>query len=172
MSRASTVLAVAVTLGLVVALGALSRIPLEGDHAGDAAVRLAWRVRAEEVGGCRRPTAEELAELPVHMQNPDACVGSIPPFRLTAEVDGATLADAVVEAAGARGDRPLYVYREIILEPGTHQVRVRFTPENGAVEEGDLVLAFEGPVALAPGQILLLTRAQSDGALEVRAPVR
>lgn len=175
MSAATKLLAVLVTAALLVVLGALSRVPIEGENAGSAALRLTWRVRGEEVGECRRPTPEELAELPVHMQNPDACVGSLPPYRLTAEVDDSMYADVVIEPAGARGDRPLYVYREILLEPGRHAVRVRFVREDGAsadrAESEFGNLEFEGTVSLEPGQILLLTRDPDGGALEVREPV-
>lgn len=176
MTAATRVLAVLFSLGLLLAVGALSRLPIEGEHAGSAALRLTWRVRGEEVVECRAPTEEEMAELPVHMRNPDACIGSIPPFHLTVEVDGVTRTDAMIEAAGARADRPLYVYRQLLLEPGTHEVRVRFVPEDGSAGEGDQglgSLTFSGPVTLEAGQVMLLTRSRDDaGGLELREPAR
>lgn len=175
MKGGAKALAVLLSGALLVVLGALSRAPIQGEHGDSAALRLTWRVRGEEVGECRRPSAEELAELPTHMQNPDACVGSIPPYRLTAEVNGALRADALVEPAGARGDRPLYVYEELLLEPGTHRIRVRFAREDGEDEDGSGAsglgaLEYEGSVTLGIGEILLVTR-DEEGRLDVREPV-
>ncbi len=167
MSALQRITGAAVAAALVVGLGFLSRAPVAGEHAGEAALRLTWRLRAEEVGECRRPSAEELAQLPVHMRNPDACVGAIPPYELVAEVDGAERIRTTIEAAGARGDRPLYVYRQLLLEPGSHQVHVRFSRDGSDGDDG--TLTFRGEVTLEAGQVLLLTRTEA-GELEVREP--
>jgi hypothetical protein len=166
---------VAVTAGLLAALGVLSRAPIAGEDAGGSALLLTWRVRSEEVGRCRTPTPEELERLPPHMRNPDACVGPVPPYRLTVEVGGDLVIETLVEPSGARGDRPLYVFREIALEPGTYDVRVRFVREDlgegGADPDPGLAsLEFDGPVTLGSGEVRLLTR-DGDGGLEVREPV-
>ena len=48
-------------------------------------------------------------------------------YRLEVAVDGVVRKSAVVEGAGARGDRPLYVFDSIPLSPGRHDIRVTFT---------------------------------------------
>lgn len=171
-SPVALALAVGLTLGLAGLLGFLARAPLEAHDADRAALRLAWRLRGEEVVACRRPTEAELAELPVHMRNPDACVGEIPPFVLEVRVDGEARVSRTVRPAGVRGDRPLYVYEELSLEPGRHDLVVWFRRE-GDAESSAMVreLRLEASVELAPGQVLLVTR-NDAGQLEVRAPAR
>ncbi|MDT8436240.1 MAG: hypothetical protein RRA92_05735 [Gemmatimonadota bacterium] len=186
MSAARRVAAAIVALAAVAGLGFLSRAPLPAADPGEAALRLSWRLRGEEAGECRFPTAAELEDLPPHMRNPDACAVVVPPYRLTAEVDGRPLVDARVEARGAHGDRPLFVYRDLRLPAGTHAVRIRFAPDggpDGGPDEGDadgrsgdeedtapLVLHIEETLTLGPGDVLLVTRHPDTGALEVRRP--
>ncbi|MDT8369453.1 MAG: hypothetical protein RQ745_09625, partial [Longimicrobiales bacterium] len=121
---------VVVGAALVVLIGGLSRVPFGGVDEGAAALRLTWRLRGEEAAPCRTPTEAELADLPVHMRNPDACIGDLPPFALRVTVDGEVRVERIVRPSGARGDRPLFVYEELPLPPGRHALEVRF----GAVE--------------------------------------
>jgi hypothetical protein len=161
------VLGALVAVLLTIALGALSRVPAPGIDSREAALRLSWRLRSEETGECRRPTAEELQDLPSHMQNPDACAGVLPAYRLQVEVDGNERFDDLVEASGARGDRPLFVYREVRLPPGQHSVRVQFSPE----EAGDAIELFlDASVSLGPGDVRLVTRNEDTGELEIARP--
>ena len=78
---------------------------------------------------CRTPTAEELENLPPHMRRTEICGGSLLPYRLQVVVDNDTLIDAEIRPAGAREDRPLFVFQDLPLEPGTHAVTVRFERE-------------------------------------------
>lgn len=174
MSMGPRVSAVAIAVGLLGAVGLLSRVSVAGEDAGGSALLLTWRVRSEEVGRCRTPIPEELEHLPSHMRNPDACVGPMPPYQLTVEVDGNLLVETLVEPSGNRGDRPLYVFREIGLEPGTHGVRVRFVRQGPTVDGSDpdsgiASLEFDGTVSLGSGEVKLLTRNEGGG-FEVREP--
>ena len=163
------VLGALVAVLLTISLGALSRFPAPGGRTQDAAVRLSWRLRSEEAGECRRPTAAELQDLPSHMQNPDACVSQLPAYRLKVQIDGNERFDDRIEASGARGDRPLFVYRELILPAGRHAVRVRFYPESETDSEAtDLFL--DTSVSLSPGDVRLVTRNEDTGALEIVRP--
>ena len=169
MTPGRLLLCVGVTVILTGALGALSRLPVDGVHADRGALRFSWRLRAEEAGECRRPTAEELQDLPAHMRNPDACAGQAPAYRLRVEVDGEEQFEDRVEASGVRGDRPLFVYRELLLAPGRHEVRVRFAPETGDTTAArrfhlDTLLSIEA------GDVRLVTRNEDTGALEVVRP--
>ena len=127
-------LAVVVTGIAMAALAALSRVPYREPGAGDAVLRLSWRVRGIRVQECRTLTPEELAALPPHMRRPEVCEGRIAPYRLRLRVDGRVLADTLVHAAGAREDRPVYVFREFRVEPGVHRVELRFDREAGGGE--------------------------------------
>ncbi|GEM_PF-1648889 len=177
--------AVGVTLFLagLIALG--SSFPLPGDPPSDGLLRLDWRLRGEEAGGCLRPTAQELAELPPHMRNPDACVGGLPPYRLRVWVDGEIRLQDTIRAGGIRQDRPLTVYDEVSLTPGRRHVRIEFAPQDGppterrpspsdeaGVRDRPTVLETEGVVEMDAGQVVLAVRRQDTGALVLRPPVR
>jgi hypothetical protein len=51
------------------------------------------------------------------------------------EVDESTLVDRLVAAAGARADRPLYVFEQLPMPPGTHHVEIAFIREGDAEDE-------------------------------------
>lgn len=156
--------AVAVAFATTLAIGALSRGPYTADRAVHGIVRLAWRARGQRVEQCRRLTKEELERLPAHMREEQRCEGRILPYRLQVRVDGQDALDELVQAAGARHDRPLYVYHELPLEPGTHAIVVTFTREGdvplGAQEEDQGTpgrLALDTTVALFSRRVLLAT---------------
>ena len=159
---------------LTVATAALSRIPATFTPPTEAALRLSWRVEGAVVENCRQPTSEELAELPVHMRNPRACIGQIAPYLLSVRIDGAVLVTDTLEAAGARGDRPLTVLRDFSVAAGSHDLQVAFEallPQGAVVAEGSVTgLAWAGTVTLEPRDVALLTLDGSGGALELRMP--
>lgn len=137
-------LAVVVIGAAVLALGALSRAPYASADAAQGVLRLSWRVRGERVTECRRLTAEELEALPLHMRRPEACEGRIAPYRLRVAIDGAVVEDTLIHAAGARQDRPIYVFRDFPLAPGAHVVDVAFTREGAPEEDGGVSLEGAG----------------------------
>jgi len=147
-----------------IALGA--SLPLPGAPPEDGLLRLDWRVRGEEAGGCIRPTEAELERLPPHMRNPDACEGGLPPYRLTVRIDGTLVLNEVVRGGGVRGDRPLTVYAEVPLAPGARRIRIDFAP----ADEG-LRLSTEGTMEIEAGRVLLAVRRQDTGELVLRPPV-
>lgn len=151
-------------------LGALSRAPLQWEPADEAAIRLTWRLRGAEVESCIRPTPEELERLPPHMRNPDACAGRMPSFHLTVAVDGEVIHEEDVAGAGARGDRPIYVFRELRVPPGNRALRVDFVAEGEGVE-GLRELRLDTLVTLEPGEVVLVTHDAGMGeALGLRTP--
>ncbi len=117
---------------LTVAIGALSQVPYESDPGDHALIRLAWRVRGTRVEECRRLTEEELARIPVHMRQEEECVGRILPYRLQVLLDDSAVVDQLVRPAGAREDRPLYVFHERSVTPGAHELIVRFELDRGS----------------------------------------
>lgn len=110
----------------VAAMGALTRTDHTATPADRAEIRLAWRARVPQMEECRRLTEAEQAELPAHMRREVVCEGRVASYRLEVVVDGAVRHRAVVEGAGARGDRPLYVFEAVPVAPGRHSVRVVF----------------------------------------------
>ncbi len=117
----------AATLAGTLALGWLSQLPYHAARDAEAVVRLAWRTRGTRVEECRRLTAQELEQLPVHMRQEEVCQGRTLPHRLVVVLDGRTVVDQAVYPSGARADRPLYVYHELAVRPGTHDLDITFT---------------------------------------------
>ncbi|MEJ2339921.1 MAG: hypothetical protein P8Y15_13680 [Gemmatimonadales bacterium] len=77
----------------------------------------------------------------------------------------------MIRGAGTRGDRPIYVYRELRVEPGRHQIDVSLTPEGGGeASTGHApteALELAEDVDLADGDVALITRSEA-GKLVVR----
>lgn len=155
---------------LALGLAALSRLPLQTGDTDEAVLRFSWRLRGEEAAACRLPTPDELADLPIHMRNPDACVGDLPPFHFSVDLDDVSRVDRLVRPSGARGDRPLFVYDELRVPPGTHRLVVRFGPQSGD-DPSARTLSLDTTLVLEPGRVLLVSRTV-DGDLEARSPVR
>jgi hypothetical protein len=120
------------TIGTLGAAGVLALIrlgsftPYTAERDVGAIVRLAWRARGEHVRECRELSPEELQRLPVHMREKEVCEGRLLPYRLVVVLDSAQVVDRLVHGAGAREDRPLYVYEDLAVQPGTHHVVVTF----------------------------------------------
>lgn len=155
-------LAVAVAVGSFLLLGALTRLPYQANPDDEARIRLSWRIRGEQAGGCRTPTEEELRRLPTHMRNPDACVGQVAPFGLQVHLDERLAVSDTVRPSGVRGDRPVYVFRDVPVRPGVHRLRIRFEQHQGSGGEGEgegarVRLELDRTVRLASRESVLVT---------------
>jgi len=157
-------------LGLAVvgtaAIAGLSRLPYDATPSGQALLRLSWRYQPDGSSGCRRPTEEELAELPPHMRNPNACISAPVPYHLTVVIDGETIVDERILAGGARQDRPVFVFREFDVAAGEHEIEIRF---EARPEEPDgtepLSLSWAEPVMVRPREIALIGYDRETGRL-------
>jgi hypothetical protein len=174
MARLAARVTIAVGALALVRLG--SFVPYTAQANGGAVLRLAWRARGERVNECRRPTPEELAKLPVHMRQEEICEGRLLPYRLVATLDGAPAVDRLIHGAGAREDRPLYVFQDLSLHAGAHRVRVAFT-RVGAAPPPDAAadvlttpprLTLDTTLAFGAGKIVLLTYDEQREQLVVR----
>lgn len=157
-------------LAFLVGVAVLTEAEARFETDDTALLRLSWRLPAGEGQDCRRPTAEELAELPAHMRNPDACVGGTHPgFMLSVYVDGDAVVTDTLYPAGSRGDRPIFVFRELPVGAGRRALEVRFEQNvaDGADDEAPRrVLRWEDEVQLRPREILLLGYDQDSGSLQ------
>jgi hypothetical protein len=166
MSVARLLAAGAVTAAGLAGMAALSYVPYAHESGAGSELRLAWRARSARVEACRRRTADELARLPVHMRQEQVCERQVAPYRLAVWLDGSPVTDRLIVAAGASADRPLYVFEEFPLAPGTHALRVTFTRETGASGETAAAadpraaparLALDTAVTLTAGRAGLVT---------------
>lgn len=171
MSRVRVASAVLAALLMTFAIGALSQVPYRAESAGQAWIRLSWRVSAPRVEECRTLTPEEIAALPIHMRREEVCDSEGVPYRLRIDLNGEGVEETVIRGAGTRGDRPIYVYRELRVEPGRHQIDVSLTPEGGGeASTGHApteALELAEDVDLADGDVALITRSEA-GKLVVR----
>lgn len=179
MSGPRLVAAVAATAALLAALAGLSQVPYAHEPAGGSELRLAWRARSAHRQACRRRSPEELARMPVHMRQELVCERQVAPYHLAVTLAGSTLVDRTIEAAGARADRPLYVYEEFALAPGTYDLRVAFTRQSGgAIDSAALNdprvtparLALDTTVTLGRGRAALVTYDEATRRLYVAPP--
>jgi hypothetical protein len=104
------------------------------------------------------------------MQPREICDRQLLPFRLSVRVDDEPVLERTVRPAGARADRPTYVFEEIALAPGAHQLHVEFTTERPGGAPGAQAggLRLETAITAAPGRIVLVT--DRDGRLTILAP--
>ena len=158
---AAAAFAVIVTLAIV----ALSQVPYTAETDGMALIRLSWRALGERVEECRPLTEEERRGLPQHMQRTEVCEGRIAPYELELVIDGAPAVLDTIRGAGARGNLPLFVYRELRVPPGSHRVEVAFrqlTDSESVDEQPDErtappTMGLDVPVQLGPRDVALIT---------------
>jgi len=184
----SRLLAVAFVLVAVGGLAALSGVPWAAEPSSAAVIRLAWRARGERVQRCRRRSADELARLPVHMRQEEVCERGIIPYRLRVTINDSLTVNELVRAGGAESDRPLFVFDELPLPPGTYRLSISFDREEdpdhkkagSADEESDRRetdvlrqtpphLTLDSVVTLQPRTIVLVTYDDEGRALRLLA---
>ncbi len=175
---ARTIIAALVALVATLAVGGLSQVPYEHEPAAHSVIRLAWRIRGAVATECRTLTAEELEKVPVHMRRAEECERRPVSYTLRVAVDGETVVEERVRAAGARADRPLYVFRDLAVSPGNRQLAISFIREAEleARSEGDKAviparLDFDQTLRLAPKQIALVTYDAERRALVMASPL-
>lgn len=151
------------TVLLLSAIGWLARAPYRPDGSEHAILRLSWRTRGVRQESCRRRTPKELSALPVHMRTPTVCEGKTIPYHLVLRVgDRAPLTRRILPA-GAKSDRPLYVFHEEGLAPGSYTIYVEFGSHTDAVALDTVIHVHRGDIALitldpATGELVYRTR--------------
>jgi hypothetical protein len=163
MSAPRLLLVVLISLLATAALGWLARAPHAPPGTDHGVLRLSWRLRGERIETCRARTPEELAALPVHMRTPEVCVGRLVAYRVTAQVDEAVPDTATVLPGGARGDRPVFVLRELPLPPGARRVRVTLERADG--EHREAAHTLDTTLVAEPGAVELVTLDAETGRL-------
>ena len=140
MTTGGRIAAVAAATVAALAIGAASRAPWAASATDRGLLRLSWRAPSEVAEQCRPLSAEEKADLPVHMQVPEVCERRAVPYLLEVRIDGATIAADTIHGAGAREDRPITVFREIPVAVGERAIDIAFrqvVQARGPHEDGD-----------------------------------
>lgn len=159
---------VLVTAIMTVGIGWLARAPYQPPGSDSATLRLSWRLRAPVAETCRPRTQAELDALPVHMRTPEICSSHSAAYDLIVQVDSLTADTLRVLQGGAKRDRPLYVLKELSIEPGPHHVRVRFASGTGVPAEESVVLALDTVLHAHAGAVVLVTLGPDGRTLIVR----
>jgi hypothetical protein len=156
MTRMRWFLLVLVSGAAVLAIGWLARAPYQPPGGDSAVLRLSWRLRGERNETCRPRTQAELDVLPVHMRTPQICEGALVAYRLTVRLDDRAADTSRVVPAGAKADRPIYVFDEKRLVPGPHRVRITFARED-SVASGIAAFSFDTVLNTVAGEVELIT---------------
>jgi hypothetical protein len=130
----------AVSSVLLLLIGWGSRASYQTGQLDVAQLRLSWRIRGERIESCRDRTQQELDALPVHMRTPRLCQTRALPYLLVLSIDHGIPDTTMLHPAGARHDRPIYVFRDTVLAAGRHHVRVSFVRADSAAQP----LRFDG----------------------------
>jgi hypothetical protein len=174
-------------VGVTVLLAGLSRAP-QRVHGTDAGLlRLSWSGQPERIEVCRAVPEAELENLPRHMRQAVVCEGRSASYQLTVVQDGDTLLEEPVWGGGVRHDRPVYLYREFVADPGTHHLIVRFTrldepsspnppaadsaperPGRGRLDRLPSELLLDTAITVRPRQVVLVTFDPAERGLVVR----
>ena len=160
-------------IALLWGVAGLSRVPISGAGDDEALLRLSWRTIGVRVEECRRRTEEELAALAEHMRTPEVCTGREADYALSVVVDGDSVVQDTLIPAGARRDRPIYVFQDVPLAPGRYHVAVGFDallPEGYDPEGRPVSFSWEGDIGLTSGRIALVTLDEAGRTLALRAP--
>jgi len=161
---------VVLAAALTVAVAGLSRFPYRAEPPDRGVLRLSWRYTPPAGEDCRRPTSEELAELPAHMRNPNACLRDPRTYRLRLSVDETPVFDESLGTTGARRDRPVVVYREVPLSAGGHRIDVRFEESRAGGQRSGPALSWTRSVTVEPHEVIVIEYDNERGALERREP--
>lgn len=174
MRTARLAFGVLIAVVCTVAVAWLSRVPVEFHSEHEALVRLSWRMEGITVEECIELSVEALANLPIHMRNPKACIGRIAPYRLQVGLNGTLVVTDTIHPGGARRDRPIYVLSDFPVDPGEYRVQVRFDPillPGMKWLPGAKPLSLDETVSLERRDIILVTLDDDTHKLVVRHPV-
>lgn len=161
-----------VTVIMLLVLAGLSQWPLSGSL-DEAVIRLSWRTAPVRIEECRTLTEEELSRIAPHMRRPEECTGGFADYELRLEVEGAVVQVDTLQPSGLRQDRPVYVFSDHLVAPGTYEVAVTFSALVPAdMVEGEAPLHWDGMFALEPGEIGLLTLDPTGSRLQRGTPTR
>lgn len=155
----------------VLAIVALSRVPIGGGSEDLGLLRLSWRTTGETTDDCPVLTGEQLARLPPEQRAAAAsCRPRVAPYELQVRLDEHTVLVDTAHASGIRGDRPIYVLHDLPVSPQEHRVSVRFAPIlDGAPDPAaESAATFEERVRVGRGEVVLLTSDEDGRGLVLR----
>ncbi|HRP07331.1 MAG TPA: hypothetical protein PLL69_02490 [Gemmatimonadales bacterium] len=136
-------MAAGLTAVILVALHAMSALPVGWHDEGEAMLRLSWRARPERLEHCRAPSPEELEQMAEHMRQRLICEGITASYDLRVTVDDRVIDSRVVRGGGLRHDRPLQLLREYRVPSEASRIKVTFSRRESATSPGETSMTIE-----------------------------
>ena len=118
---------VALSAVALLAMAWCSDRPWTASRAEAAVVRVSIGARPERLEVCRTQSDEELARVAPQMRQRVVCEGASARYRLELSRNGQPLLVETLRGGGLRHDRPLYVFREFTVPPGSASYSLRLT---------------------------------------------
>lgn len=162
---AARVVAVVVASTFLFGLARASSARVAVRAAAAARLRLSWSARPERIEVCRTLSAEELAQREEHMRQRVECDGRFATYALRVMADDHLLYEGIVQGAGLRHDRPMYLLRDLDVPLGMRRIRITF--ERREKTDGDAA-AFAAPVSSNADTGLFAGRAQREAVEHAR----
>jgi hypothetical protein len=122
-------------------------------------MRLSLSARPERIERCRQLSDEELAKLPAHMRLRTECEGFSASYALAISVDEDRLVVDTLRGGGLRKDRPIHLYREYEVQPGSRRLRIEVSRIDESTNAG---ADTTGPGSGQPADTLLGGRAERE----------
>ena len=132
---------------------------------GEALLKLSFSHPGQLRSECRRRSAEELQRLAPNMRQEMDCPRERSPVTVKLDLDGGTLAQAVVAPAGLSRDGPSTYYARFPIPAGEHRLAVRI---NDSVRAPGFNHVREETVRLVPGRILVVDFDPARGGIQFR----
>lgn len=149
-------------LGVLIALCSKVTLGREPDH---SVLRLSWVHVGEKVSKTLSP--EELEALPIHMRPQDGVLESVAiPYLLEVWLDGSVISKEIIDAAGLQGDRPMVVFKDFTVVPGSHDLRILFAPDHKV--ENAISYEVDQSIDFATGRVVTVRLIRDQARLEIR----
>ena len=141
----------------IVLVALVSRVP-NGELAKVGVLRLNWKTVGEKI---RVDLAPPNSDVPAHMRPQQDFEETMRDYQLVTTIDGKPWLDKLMRPPGLHHDRPISVFEETMLSPGSYRIQVRFwpVPPEGATWKPER----DSVVVIKAGEITTLTLVDERG---------
>ncbi len=129
---------------------------------GQALIKLSFTHVGKPVGDCRKPSADELAKLPIHMRPTTICPRERSPITVELDIDGVNRLQRSAEPGGLSKDGASAMYQRVLVQAGERRIAVRYSDD---VRARATPYQREITVKLVPGQVLVIDFSAEKGGI-------
>lgn len=120
-------------------------------------LRMSWKLTGQRQEDCRDLSEKEILARPKHMRKSRECSEIYYSYMLRYKIGDVTGQESI-QPAGMRKDRPLLIFKEIKLKPGTYAVDIEFSTREVSAQK----FSFSGNVQINPNKVALITRNKNE----------